>query len=67
MNANIQQQTRNYLKELIVQCTEPQQLLFKRMYSHNDLNKDIEAVVQDMESGKLDNAVTQVERTLKII
>ena len=45
-------------------CTEPQQLIFKRMYSHEDLEKAINDVVNDMEPEKLETAMRQVRRTV---
>lgn len=65
MNKTIETQTRKYLKELLEQCTEGQQLMFKRMYSHKDLEKDINQVVDDMPESKLDHAVTQCERSVE--
>lgn len=38
--------------------------IFKLMYSHKDLDKDINAVVDDIPDDKLDWALTQVQRTL---
>ena len=34
------------------------------MYSHEDIDKDINDVVDDMEVGKLDWAMQQVQRSL---
>jgi hypothetical protein len=39
--------------------------LFMRMYSPGNLGKSIETVVDDLAEEKLDNALGQVERTLK--
>ena len=65
MNKTIENMIRTKLKELVVQCTEEQQLLFKRMYSHDDLELPIEQVVDNMYDVQLDTAFSQVERTLK--
>ncbi len=65
MNQTIVNTSKRMLKELLSQCTEPQQLLFKRMYSHKDLTVDINEAVDNMDETKIDWAMTQVERTLE--
>lgn len=45
-------------------CTDAQQLLFKRMYSHKNLEFSVNDVVDAMDDDKLDLAVDQVQRTL---
>lgn len=55
---------RTELKAQLASCDEKQQLLFKRMYSHADLTKSIDEVVDSMPVEKLDWALSQVERTL---
>jgi len=64
MNETITKSIRDLIKESIVKCTENQQLIFKRMYSYNDLDKDILEVVDLMPEEKLDTAFSQIERTL---
>jgi len=64
MNKTLEEFTRKELKKLLLQCTEPQQHIFKRMYSHKNLELPIEEVVDNMESDKLDWALTQVENTI---
>lgn len=49
--------------ELLEQCTPEQQLTFKRMYSHKDLEKPIEQVVKELPDEKYDWAVCQCETT----
>jgi len=41
--------------------------LFKRMYSHDNLERDINEVVDRIPDNKLDNALSQVERTINNI
>lgn len=53
------------LKDLLAQCTEKQQMLFKRMYSHENLELPINEVVDQMPDDKIDWAVTQCERTVE--
>lgn len=55
---------RTELKELLTLCDEKQQMLFKRMYSHDNLEKNIDKVVDDMEYKKLYHALFQVRNTL---
>ena len=72
MNQTLQKFAREQLKSGLAMCTEGEQTLFKRMYSFPkglnkpaDLEKDIDVVVDDMDSEKLNWAMQQVERTLE--
>lgn len=64
MNQTLQNFAREELKAGLSLCTEAQQLLFKRMYSHKELGKSIDEVVDLIPEDKLDWAMQQVERTL---
>ena len=64
MNNTLQEFAKNQLKNGLLKCSEKQQLLFKRMYSHNNLDKSIDEVINDMPEDKLDWAMQQVEKTL---
>lgn len=55
---------RKILLDLLVCCEEPQQALFKKMYSHGNLDFNVDQVVTNMEASKLDWAIKQCERTL---
>lgn len=59
------QHVRKRLKDSLALCNTDQQLVFKRMYSHKDLDKDINQVVDDMNTDHLDWAILQVEKTIK--
>ena len=65
MNTQLQDFARGKLKEGLSKCTEPQQMLFKRMYSHKNLELPIDEVVDNMPWEKLDRAMQQVQSTLK--
>lgn len=65
MNDLLQEFARSALKKGLSLCTEEEQMVFKRMYSNNDLNKDINNVVDSMHESKLDWAMQQVETTNK--
>lgn len=65
MNNQLQEFARNTLKEGLTKCTDGQQLIFKRMYSHKDLDKPINDVVDNIAEDKLDWAMQQIENTLK--
>ena len=56
---------RNILKNLLSQCTEGQQRIFKRMYSHKNLELSINDVVDQMDPDKMDWAISQCEATLR--
>ena len=64
MNEQLERYARQELKAGLFQCNEAQQHLFKRMYSHGNLELDIDSVVDAMPVDKLDRAMDQVERTV---
>ena len=64
MNDELQLFARNELKEGLALCTEAQRLIFKRMYSHENLDLDINDAVDNMPEEKLDLAMVQVQRTI---
>jgi len=64
MNKSIEHFTRESLKEGLKKLPEKWQLTFRRMYSHEDLEKDISIVVDEMPIERLDWALTQVENSL---
>ena len=65
MNKSLQSYARAQLKEMLAKCTEGQQHFFKRMYSHQNLELDINDVVDNMPDEKLDWAMHQCQMTLK--
>ena len=64
MNKTINNFAKTQLKELLKKCSEPQILMFKRMYCHKNLEATIEEAVDQMDEEKVENAMNQVERTL---
>lgn len=52
------------LKSLLSCCTDKQQLVFKRMYSHQNIYLSINDVVDNMDIKKIDWAISQVKRTI---
>ena len=65
MHSRIKEKYRCMLKELLNQCTEPQQMKLKRMYSHGNIELDINTVVDNMDESKYENAIRQCERTVE--
>ncbi len=61
---NIKTLGRDILKDLLSQCTEDQQMLFKRMYSHDNLERNINDAVDQMPDDKINWAISQCERTV---
>lgn len=53
------------IKVLLSKCNEEQQMTFKRMYAHQQLQSPIDEVVNKMPEDKLDRAMVQCERTVK--
>ena len=64
MNVRLEVFAREYLKETIVKLSQHNQTIFKKMYSHKDISKDILEVVDEMEVSQLDWAMQQVDRSL---
>ena len=67
MNKSISDFTRQQIKEGLKQLPDNWQMMFKRMYSHNNLDCDIVTVVDNMPDEKLDWTLSQVENSLKKI
>ena len=64
MNNKLQAYARQEIKAGLEQLPESHKMLFKRMYSYENLDADINDVVDNMEESKLDFALKQVENTL---
>lgn len=58
-------QKRIKLKQLLGSLPASNVDIFKRMYSPNDLGKDINIIVDEMHYSKLDWAISQCENTVK--
>lgn len=65
MNQHLQKFARQWLKDGLAKLPESNHEIFKRMYSHKDLNKPINDVVDAMPADKLDWAMQQVENSLR--
>ncbi len=65
MNKTLAESGRKILKELLSQCTEGQQMMFKRFYSHKNLELTINEAVDQMDETKIDHAISQCERTVE--
>jgi len=64
MNNQLQDFARKYILDGLNQLTEANHLIFKRMYSHKNLEASIEEVVANMSEDRLDWAMQQVQRSL---
>ncbi len=64
MNPTIEDFTRAEIKSVLAQLSEKHHHVFRLMYSHPDLTKDINQVVDDMPVEKLDWALSQAETSL---
>lgn len=51
------------IKSGLANLKENHHLFFKRMYSHNNLDEDINTVVDNLPDEKLDHVLRQVEST----
>ena len=66
MNKELEEYARGKLIWNLKSCTKKQNMLFRRMYSPDNLSKELKKVVRDMPVDKLDWAMTQVQNTLEI-
>lgn len=53
------------LKSYLHLCTSDEKLMFNRMYSHDNLDRNIEDVVDQLDPSKIDHAITQCQNTIK--
>ena len=65
MNNTLSNFARVQLKEGLAKLGEKEHIMFKRIYSHGNLELDINEVVNKIPEEKLDWAMQQVENTLK--
>ena len=65
MNIQLQNFARQTLKDGLSQLPENQQMMFKRLYSHKNLNANINDVVDKIPEDNLDLTMQLVERSLK--
>jgi len=65
MNKELEEFARSRLKEGLAKLEEKHQYIFKKMYSPNNLDKNINQVVDDMPTERLDWAMQQVTRSLE--
>ena len=65
MNEELQDFARAQIKNGLAKCSDEQQLLFRRMYSHTNLDASIDEAVDAMDAEKLDWAMQQISRTLE--
>ena len=64
MNEQLQNFARTELKNGLARLPESHHLMFKRMYSHKNLEASINDVVNAMPEDKLDWAMQQVQRSI---
>ena len=64
MNPTLAKEARRILKDLLSQCTDGEQFIFKRMYSHKNIDVSINEAVDNMDEDKMDWAITQCEQTV---
>jgi len=65
MHKDIENYTRECLKEMLRACTDDQVMMFKRMYHHKDLSVGIDEAVDAIPCDNLNWAYTQVRNTVK--
>ena len=65
MNETMEQFARNKILEGLNALESRHHLLFRRMYSHDDLNRSLDDVVSRIPLDRLSLALTQIENTAK--
>jgi len=65
MNKTVVNFIREEIKKGLAQLEDKNRLLFNRMYSHDNLERPVNEVVDDMPEEKLNWALTQVENSLR--
>ena len=65
MNNELLNFAKSRTKELLSQCTEAQQLVFRQAYSHKDLELSLDVIVDNLPEDKLIQAMDLVLRTVK--
>ncbi len=65
MNKELENVAKNMLKTKLACCTDKQQLMFKRMYSPNNVDLEINKVIDNLHPEKIDLALTQANNTLE--
>ena len=65
MNDDLQDYARIKLKEGLAKLPHTHHRLFKRMYSHEDIDKDINIVVDEMPDDEFEWAIQQVRTSIK--
>lgn len=65
MNETLKNTAKQMMKELLSECTEGQQMMFKRMYCHKNLEFSINEAVDQIADDKIDLAMSQIERTIE--
>ena len=66
MNETLQKFARQTLIQGLLKCTKKERWVFNKMYSPDDVDRNIDDVVCDMPEDQLDWAIQQVQRTLKV-
>ena len=64
MKKQLQDFARQTIKDGLAKLPKSNSMFFKRMYSHDNLEADINDVIDAIPEDKLDWAAQQVERTL---
>lgn len=65
MNKQVIDFMKDKIKEGLKTLPEGHQMLFKRMYSHGNLDASIDTVVDNMPEEKFDWALTQIDNSHK--
>ena len=67
MNEQLESYARQKLKDGMAKLPEEMHKMFKLMYSHKNLDAEINEVIDSMPVDKLDHAMMQVTRSLDLI
>ncbi len=65
MNKQLQDFARTEIKKGLANCSKKQRVVFRRLYSHENLGLPINKIVDKLDADELDWTMEQVKNTLK--
>jgi len=65
MTISLKYSPKRHLKELLLECTHEQQLMFKRMFCTKHLEYNLDQALNQMDTESIDMALNQCKRIVK--
>lgn len=67
MTKSLRDFAKKEIKDGLNKLTESHQMIFRRMYSHKNLDAGIDEIIDNMSDDQLNISIRQIERTLEKI